>query len=1658
VAQAAQPLPHLDKIQQAFGEHEVGHVKAAVGGEGGAAAGEMGARAYTAGDRVAFRDQPDLHLAAHEAAHVVQQRGGVQLKDGVGRPGDPYERQADAVADAVVGGKSAEHMLGPKQAAGGASGVQMACACGGSCASCSGGGGGAMATPAVQMEIDPASTRVWEPLSAPGVGSAAPKARESKSDGKAPAPSAPGGGAPSAPSGGGGGAEKKAEQTSKPQGDDTPAAGGGGDKPEPKAEPKDVDDAQIDKDYATADAKADADRESAATAGRTARGLDHGATRAAKQAERASKPPPEPKGCVVTVEKPEAKKPTGDKKPAPAKSGGSELDPVLKKAADEAASQACPPIPDIAADKDAKKGDDDDESCCEPLPAAAKDPSEPDPDDRDEPEDPDPAETKLHASSDSAPSGEEASAGEKPAASEAGGECKADGKKPEAEKPPEAPPPLPKAVVAPVHPTPSPLAALITSAEEQRGTAVLDADVARSAVLPAVDRLDGLAAEPVHLAADAPQSASSLLSSAFEDSARDAQHSIHDFAASVPVQLGHALANTKHQIDAAASSTREHISAAFGAARASSERAAQQARNHVEMRHALTVSKLFARTTTLLGTIEQARSQTNAAMGSAQTAALATLGQKLGAGMAAIRRVGHASGDEALAKGREWWSSYHAQRINRKDSFMKGHLTDRRANARAKAAMTSAGGYRDSFLNEAESQAWQLYRSRTGHCSTIVSSTVISQAALTEQTKAFREASLKALTDGVSQAGVVRAQLIAQIDVELAQQISQLAQREHDQRQLADDTAYLQKLAAEQMAHQTAAQLLRGVADAGDGLAQAMLKLRAQFDGQAAPAQLSSTIAQVRGIFGSAVAQLSSQANATLGRGVASVEGAAETGRVALREVRVHASEEAAKAARDFAAAMLEAQRVITDTFQEQVNAFYEAANQAHLAVKKAMHCAVLGLKAVFAGTFAQLDDGVEKQTQGLQDSFDEQIDGQLVADIRYYACKAAAQEQPAWKSVVKWVLLIAVFILALVFAPYLVAGLIEIGLSEAAAGLVADLIIGALSAAANTMINNWATGQRLTKGVLVAAAIGALTAGFARGMGGAMGAGRGLALTLGRQLVVDVAAEYVSQVANNLVEGRGFASFIPDWKGLLQAAVMSVAMHKFGAALHKRGGRVIRRGTDLGGAPHVTEPHVTEPHATDPHAAAEPPAAARPAVEPPKPPPTLAGRAKAAVGRVAGAALDRIAAATTAAEAAGRRHGKAARGALGGKPATPHAPTAPHGAGSSERAPTPTAHAEPTVREPAPTVRAPEPSVHAPEPSVRAAEPSVRAPEPAPHAREPAAIPSERPAQSPERRTEVLEPAAHASESQSAYASERIPEPGVAARLELPDGHAIKILDDGRIMFCSVCTELRAEYRAELLANPELAKRFERVEKMRNNKEAQKLAAGALRERLQEVRDLATGKPIMRSQDPAGIARREDLETQWGARTLKDPEQIKELAALRQAHGEHTYFPGTPEHMLFSYGRSSSKMKANFAQWLDSAYFRNIRNPEVGLGREHALREALGRPDSIVKGSVENTARGKRQVDAKVPARDGNLETLVQLKNEKITRLGKERHGGQLPNEEALLRDADLVDKGKRVIWVIEGSATPELLAAAKSAGVEVFVGQDAFDRVIALLNPRKP
>lgn len=117
-------LPFADRIQRSFGRHDVSAIRSHQDSAATEANAAMGSTAYAHGSHVAFRGAPDLHTAAHEAAHVVQQRAGVQLKGGVGEAGDAYERHADAVADTVVAGGSAEALLSTM--AGAPSGVRAA--------------------------------------------------------------------------------------------------------------------------------------------------------------------------------------------------------------------------------------------------------------------------------------------------------------------------------------------------------------------------------------------------------------------------------------------------------------------------------------------------------------------------------------------------------------------------------------------------------------------------------------------------------------------------------------------------------------------------------------------------------------------------------------------------------------------------------------------------------------------------------------------------------------------------------------------------------------------------------------------------------------------------------------------------------------------------------------------------------------------------------------------------------------------------------------------------------------------------------------------------------------------------------------------------------------------------------------------------------------------------------------------------------------------------------------------------------------------------------------------------------------------------------------------------------------------------------------------
>lgn len=108
IATPGRALPHRATLQRAFGRHRIDGLKAHISPE---ACDAMGARAYATGRHLVFAGQPTVREVAHEAAHALQQRGGLRLPGGVGRAGDRHEAHADAVADGVARGRSVAGLL-----------------------------------------------------------------------------------------------------------------------------------------------------------------------------------------------------------------------------------------------------------------------------------------------------------------------------------------------------------------------------------------------------------------------------------------------------------------------------------------------------------------------------------------------------------------------------------------------------------------------------------------------------------------------------------------------------------------------------------------------------------------------------------------------------------------------------------------------------------------------------------------------------------------------------------------------------------------------------------------------------------------------------------------------------------------------------------------------------------------------------------------------------------------------------------------------------------------------------------------------------------------------------------------------------------------------------------------------------------------------------------------------------------------------------------------------------------------------------------------------------------------------------------------------------------------------------------------------------------
>ena len=1167
-------LPQRRRIQAAFGRHDISDLRAEVGGPAAAAARALGARAYAYGRSIGFRDEPDLRLAAHEAAHAVQQRAGVQLEGGVGRAGDRYERHADAVAEAVVEGRSAEPLLdrvappadaapagagpsvdhdrtststsigadpstdrrsparvgaSPKRSAGtrmsrrdassqsttrnassgpttqpggdafaaaatqaasgsapafdpGTGALQFACDCG-TCARCRSGQQDLPATPlpslpqarpeqsaidaqpqfqpALQLELDSLAERTFDtetPFFAPharGAGGAAPPGA-----GK-------GGGTPAAPAtapgaGPGAAGPAGAPGAAGPGAAGPPAASGG----------------------AAAGGAAPGGAVpggGAAAAGGAASGAAAGAADPVAQAaaaagaahcpEVADLPPPEegdaaetPDACSETV--------PVDYRTAEQKAEAARREQAGEPAPDEPAPAA------IEARGQAR-----------PPPGAATPPAPPPP-----PAPPEPA------------------------------EC----------RPPEAAPAPAPLAPPPVESPPPTLDARFDPAREQsiaeahlrRGARIAEFDAALAQADEARGHVDAQAASSVHFAAAGAEPGADRLRAAaaemtmrsFGDGLGEAQVLSRRLREEVPQRVGDALRRAKADVEAARLGETARVAGEFAAARAAARSQANASRAQIDLQFALAVLRALLATAGAAGRVATARDNAVGEVDGAETKGLSDLDAAVVQGQADLRQVGTDRGLDAMKTGRRRHDTFKGGRINERDSWSDGHLTDRRADARANAALTTAGGMRDSFAQQAENQAFQFGRAKSSKCSRIVSAAFATRSSLGTQADRFTALVRDALAPQIISANGVRTQLRSAVDAALQDQLAVLASRQKAQIQAVDDTAFLQQAALEEEAHGAATRLLASGARSLDDVAGAYAGIRGVLEGRAAPpaAVLAPALALAATRIGAALAGLREQ----LSSGLAVVESTLlerrDSGLVALADLADGAAKAAGASGASFAASMgrMRAQAsttfgAVADGYDAQLKALTDSATSA-------FGCAVAQLKASVAGVAADVKSEAAEQKASLEKSFQESL-GTLGQEITDNACRAAEKEQPAWKEVVKIILIILIIVIAIALTGPLAAALAG-GTATFLSTVAAGVIIGALSAAAMQVVNNWASGQSLGKGVLRAAVMGAIAGAFGGALGGFAGGASSLAGAVARQVAVDFAGSMVSQLATGLI------------------------------------------------------------------------------------------------------------------------------------------------------------------------------------------------------------------------------------------------------------------------------------------------------------------------------------------------------------------------------------------------------------------------------------------------------------------------------------------------------------------------------------------------------------
>jgi hypothetical protein len=592
------------------------------------------------------------------------------------------------------------------------------------------------------------------------------------------------------------------------------------------------------------------------------------------------------------------------------------------------------------------------------------------------------------------------------------------------------------------------------------------------------------------------------------------------------------------QAEADAETLRGEINAQYDQTISNIKTVSSQAREKVQLEYQSSLERLVGLEATQLTEIDALYQQVNADYKAA--------GQRVGTKTQAL-------GDE---KEQAYRSKVRSPKVD--DSFLDGPLTDNRHEARADAARDTTKEFKKSLLKEADSQAAKVQETKLGIIQQVKDLVTQYKTALLKHQDTMLKNLQSQEAQTLQQAADMKTQLLQSADLSLETTLASLREQQVAQMTLLDNEGMQQLASIDSMAEQGIASLQQAMAQAAADMLAGIQSLQQSVfavDGQPDIAALGGTLAQTTAQIDQAVTTTQEQVNGQIELMVTGLNEAALASTEALVGIGEQALESINQTAEGFSQTVADLNVTagegfarIAETHTNTTNQSVDTAVQGYQATLTKLNAAFsqlnTGLKTKFADSVSKLEEGLMAAVHGQVAD----VKG-LVPLIEEKAEEAAGKVQPRWKSVLKWVLIIAIIVVAaIVVGPFLVGALGAV-LGSTLGTIAAGAIVGGLAGAAIQVVNNWYENKDLLDGVGTAFLVGFI--------GGALGAGIGMALQgpisalagkvtgefakAGIRFAAETAADFGLNIGTEFVI-KGELT----WEAVGTALLMSVAMNGF--------------------------------------------------------------------------------------------------------------------------------------------------------------------------------------------------------------------------------------------------------------------------------------------------------------------------------------------------------------------------------------------------------------------------------------------------------------------------------------------------------------------------------